>query len=334
MAAREATIIRVGNDELLEQAIKSRAAAAAASEILEGRLIYVATVLGALCIGIVFGWAPLATILETDGVYASACAGAGTCDEQHVGISVLYTAASGGLLFGGLPAGMFADAYGAVPTCILSGTFIMLGSLGLALLPPDADALFIFPLVLLGSGGMLSFFTCARVAHMYPKDETLIFTMINVLFDASAGLPLLFYLLYDGLGASRATVFSGYAVYAAGLYAAWCMLFLRHQRRAAAKPAVEAELAPPSDAEHASAPPSSPAESIAPLEPSCSIREAMTSSPFLLGVTWFLLNALHSNTYLGVAKYMLVYLGDASGTYMQIYTASLSAAVPFIPAIR
>lgn len=362
--SRAAHLLDVEADRSEELSLRERALAQLAAiadrpgEALERRLLYSLTAVGGTFIGIVFGWAALATILEDAGVYSGACEAAGVawpCDKQAVGLTMLYTAATGGLLFGGLPAGMFADAFGAVPTCLMAGSVLTAGSLGLAFLPAAADDFFMVPLILLGVGGMLSFYTCARVAHSYPEDETFLFTMINVLFDASAGVPLIFFELHAHLGLSREHIFGGYAVFASIIFSGWAVLFMRHQSRAAAKAAVAAATAQAhsddpaggSDSEGGAKVEGGADDTddatkltrshspylIRPVSPDLPIAKAAVSRQFLLGLGWFLLNALHSNTYLGTAKYVLLFLGDVDGTYMEIFTASLSAVVLFIPAI-
>ena len=55
-------------------------------------------------------------------MYAGACAEQpAPCDAQTKSMTVLYSYATSALLFGGLPAGTFADTFGAIPTCLLAG---------------------------------------------------------------------------------------------------------------------------------------------------------------------------------------------------------------------
>lgn len=162
-------------------------------------------------------------------------------------------------------------------------------------------------------------------------------------------MPLLFFFLYVNMGLSRGTIFSGYATFTALLYAAWAVLFVRFHSRpklaSAAPPTpakeeaqstgstkeVEAPKQQGADELHADEDPID--NTIAPLGEGASMADAFSSRQYLLGLFWFIANGLHSNLYLGEAKYMLESLGDADGLYMKIFTGSLTAAVVFIQPI-
>jgi len=211
---------------------------------------------------------------------------------------------------------------------ITAGCTTCVASLGIGLLPGSADFLFALPFALIAAGGSLTFFTAMKVAFLLPNLQTMILTSVNALFDVSAGVPLLFYWLHE-IGVSKASIFSAYGAYVAVLYALWAALFRRQALAApgsasstdesAEKPAKQALTAP---------------DAIAPVDPDCSLHEALTGPKFVVPfVCFYLVHQLRCNLYLGSAKYMLRALGDSDDAYMAIFTIVLSSAALYIPCI-
>ena len=233
------------------------------------------------------------------------------------------TIATSVFLFGGLPAGMLVDRFGPVTGAVVAGSSMCLSSLALGLLPASADYLYALPFALLAAGGSMTFFSSMKVAFILPHLQITILAAVNVLFDVSAGFPLLFYTLYS-LGISRATVFSAYGGYTVVLYASWAMLFFRQISKAPPLPAS-------SNAEATQAANKKPIEVILPIDPDCTLVKALASRQFLMPFFgWYLVHQVRCNLYLGSAKYMLRALGDTDDTFMAVFTTALSSAAFFV----
>ena len=296
--------------------------------------------LASFCIGLIFGWGPFAKILEAEGVAAHMCSmdpHARLCDAQRIFYSLIYTLASSSLAFGGLPAGLLLDRAGPVVASLVAGGMISAGNLLLAWLPAGGAARsFIAPFMLMGSGGILTALTAFKIAAVFPAAASTLITAVNAIFDISATVPLGAYYLYERVGLSRAQIFTPYALYVAALYAAWAVLWRRFEPMLHATPADPAPAAPNLESAAASvpnAPPSRP-EAFTPLDgPQISMRAVLCSKQFLGGCAWFVVHQLRSNLYLGSAAEMLRSYGDMDGRYMEYLTATLAAALPFIPLI-
>ena len=236
------------------------------------------------------------------------------------------TIATSVFLFGGLPAGMLVDRFGPVVGAAVAGSSMCLSSLGLGFLPASANYLYAIPFALLAAGGSMTFFSSMKVAFILPHLQTTILTAVNVLFDVSAGFPLLFYTLYS-LGISKATMFSTYGFYTVVLYVSWATLFHRQTN----KPPPPATSSDAADESTSAAADKKPVELIVPVDPDCTLKQALASRQFLMPfIGWYLVHQVRCNLYLGSAKYMLRALGDADDTYMALFTTALSSAAFFV----
>ena len=292
------------------------------------------TMMASLCIGIVFGWPSIASILESVGIYGGA-------DEETraVRLTLLYTLASSALAFGGIPAGLLIDRVGPAHSALVAGVMVTTGFLGLAFLPASADDLFALPLMLLGAGGILTCFTAFRSAPLVPEHSQTVMISINTLFQMSSAVPALFYSLNEVHGVPRAVVFGSAAAYVTLLFGAWTIGWCKLERHLSAQ-----ALGYKTDANgkekngYTSAPTSAPApapacNTIPPLNPACSVSDAMRTPQYIFGVLWFITHQWRSNLYLGEVRYMLIELGDADESYQETFSACLLLAVLCIPLI-
>ena len=269
-----------------EGEIRSAAVQSRVPTIVSAAFVSV-TMLSAFCIGLIFGWGPLAKILEGEGVYADHCAaGEPTpCAAQTVFYSLVYSLAVGALSFGGLPAGLLVDSAGPSRAALFAGSMIGSGLLLLALLPSSgAPEAFILPFMLMGGGGILTALTAFKSAAIFPQAGSMILTAVNVVFDISAIAPLLAYELYHRFGFTRLAIFGPYAFAVFALFAAWAALWRRLEHR------LHAPLPPPSleDEEGLTGAPAKSPESITPLDaPNLSLREVLWSKQFVVGLLWF-----------------------------------------------
>lgn len=326
----------------IELEAQIRAAARKPREVpplVEGAFVLV-TLLSAFCIGLIFGWGPFSKLLEAEGVYADRCVEGEElpCDSQTIFYAALYTFGTCALSFGGLPAGVLLDSYGPSLAAMVAGGMIGTGLLLFALLPAQGTPYaFIAPFVCLGTGGIVTALTAFKSAGVFPRSASMLMTAVNVIFDISATVPLITYELYHRLGLSRATIFTPYALYVYGLFGAWGVLWRRLEWRLNApqeESGAKEEASASAGAHGASSAAPVAVEPITPLDsPQIELRTVLTSPQFVVGLLWFNIHQFRSNMYLGTAKDMLRSLGDADGRYMELLTASLAAAVPFIPLI-
>ena len=351
-SATELMILDREADVALEDAIKSKAAQGPAPlPQWMPTCFVVVTVLASFCIGLIFGWGPFAAILLEEGVGSGSCAPddtASPCDAQILLYALFYSLASCTLSFGGLPAGIIIDTYGQATGALVAGGAIALGSLLLATLPAKAPPIvFAAPFMSMGFGGVTTALTAFKSGAIFPEHTGTLITTVNVVFDISATVPLLAYELYKSIGVPRGQIFAPYALYVVLLFVAWSMLWRRYEGwlRAsglsegrgrgdqAGKAAAGTTLAEDGGAAPSSAEPVAK-DAITPLDvPGLSVREVIASKQFAVGTAWFTAHQTRCNLYLGVAADILRSMGDDDGRYMEILTATLAAAVVFIPLI-
>ena len=123
--------------------------------------------------GILFGWQPLLSVLESRGEYHELCP-KGTpldtpCAEQQTALNQMYTFGSTALSLVALPAGLFIDRYG--PRISLAVSTISL-ALGLCLLGVSSSLhfpAFVPAYCLLAIGGIMTMFSSFRCAFLPGK---------------------------------------------------------------------------------------------------------------------------------------------------------------------
>ena len=339
-------VINLEADKALELSIKTAAATPKKLPPIPQAIsvaFIVVTMLVAFCIGLIYGWGPFEKILEDEKIYADNCAPdePQPCHAQTIFYSVIFACASGTLSFGGLLAGVLLDSGGPTAAALVAGGLIGIGMLLLAWLPASAAGWFALPFMLSAGGGILTALTAFKSAAVLPsKVQSLVITSVNVVFDISATVPLLAYELHFAFGLSRPAIFTPYAVYVFALYLAWAVLWRRLEPRLhvvggnVTDADEDGDGDKPATGKHSPAPPPPPIEPMTPMDgPDYSLEELLFSKQYVVGMVWFSVHQFRSNMYLGSAADMLRHLGDADSKYMEMLTATLAAAVPFIPLI-
>lgn len=336
-------IVKRSSDVDLEQQIKRRAEMPKGERLAGALPFLVVTFLCAFQAGLVFGWAPFATMLEAEGVYASKCpATEPSCDARIVGFSFIYSLGTAALAFGGLPVGILLDLprFGPVFCSAMGGLLVGGGLLAIAFLPADAldgDA-FVPAFVALGFGGILSFFTAMKAAAIFPKRKATILIAVSCSMHTSAIIPLIFFELMEHFSLRRSLVIGVYGALVLASFAIWTHLWRTFSKFL--------------DTPSTSAPPSKPSEAngkaptngshialsrrkygIQSVPPHTSTLEVLRSPQFVCGCVWFVCSQWHGNTYLGESKYMLAALGDKEGDYMQIFSIFLGTALLTLPVL-
>lgn len=235
----------------------------------------------------------------------------------------------------------------------------------LGLAQPNQGELFMISGLCIGAGGSLTMLNSFPLSFVVESEHIpLIMTSVNCLFDASAVIFLLCYLVFNHLKAGRAEIFVTLAVMAAVVYAllalAWfhCEPELVQRKRllASSDDGNTAEDVPRADGieftdltvrkDLPNAPPLGDRDELA-TQSSSSVGTVdrtyftpwttqLLSSKFLFVTLFASIHILRSNAYFGVVKETLTRLGDADTGYLytQLFVACLPLGFLIIPIIN
>jgi len=296
--------------------------------------------------GPIFGWAALQLMLEAERAGKYRCDQTeqlefGTCSEQLVHYNFCYAAASTVAALGGIFSGSVVDRCGPRVGSILAGVFVTVGALlfstideteGMGM-PLDGQLSQLFlGAVLISYGGNVTLFNTFRIHSLLPSPEgQATIAMYNMFYDSSSGVFLIFWLLYHNLGVSLQTLFVTYGCIATALYS--CMFFLWcHVKCAdtnfnfgtAATSTQESREAIESD-DHLSASATKVHRISVPVADQ-TLSQQLCSRLFLVNTIFAVIHCVKSNVYLGSAKDLLEFYGDAGTGY--IYTMVFSIVMP------
>lgn len=177
-----------------------------------GLLVFV--LLGCLLFtGIIFGWDPFLVMLERDHQYQYLCKPneQTPCPPQATRLNAVYTIASTLLSTAALPAGMFLDRFGPLPTELVAGVCTISGLVLLAISDSQHFDAFIPGAVLIAVGGSLCMFAAYSVGFLFPKHMNAILSGVSCLFDASSIVFTIFLIVYNTHVFSRRDIFLAYA---------------------------------------------------------------------------------------------------------------------------
>ncbi|KAI1775354.1 putative MFS transporter [Hypoxylon cercidicola] len=190
--------------------------------------------------GIVYGFASLKPVLIEEGVYSDLCphdedeesTGDGReklpCAAQDMRLNLLFVAASVATNTSSLIAGWTLDRYGRRHCYVISGLFMMAGSvlMGLAFQVPALDG-YLVAHVLLSLGGTFVFVPSFQLANAFPRHSGMVVALVTGAFDGSAAVFLLYRLAWEASGRAFAPArfFFGYAAVGALLLAGeWAVM--------------------------------------------------------------------------------------------------------------
>mmetsp|Transcript_18088 Transcript_18088/g.41932 ORF Transcript_18088/g.41932 Transcript_18088/m.41932 type:complete len:515 (+) Transcript_18088:59-1603(+) len=186
--------------------------------------------------GIVFGWAPLNSMLLQEGTfYASLCELGPDgqrqipCDAQRAALNQAFTIASTAVSLVALPAGYFIDKKGPIWGVAVAGVLEVLGLIGVALCEDVGSGsfdLFLYSFTLISIAGAMTMFCGYTLPFVFPVYATLLVETTSCLFDGSCIIFLGFKVVYSA-GMSFAGLWWSYAVLAVIIYscllASWAM---------------------------------------------------------------------------------------------------------------
>lgn len=156
--------------------------------------------------GIIFGWAPLQSMLIREGQYSELCTRNSThlsllfdepslligknettaCTAQSTQLDLVFTLASSALSLVSLPAGMFLDRHGPRAAICLSAMFTIGGLLLVAFSESKKFDAFIPGMVALAIGGVLTMLAAFPVSFRFSTHQPAVLASISCLFDGSS----------------------------------------------------------------------------------------------------------------------------------------------------
>ncbi len=163
--------------------------------------------------GVIFGFAPLLLMLESEGVYAELCKKEATpCPMQEDRLNLCFVLATFILSFMSLPTGIFLDTYGPQKTLIVSAVLTSAGLCGMAYADSRKLDIFLPSFVALASGGVMILLSAFPSSFLLPKYQAGIIAGFSCLFDASSIVFSVFNQLHDSYGITRKSMFLVYAI--------------------------------------------------------------------------------------------------------------------------
>lgn len=301
-----------------------------------------------LCLsGVLFGFAALKLLLTEDGVFSDACDdGEDDCGSRSTRFAAVYTAGSTVAVAGGLFAGVLVDGAGPAFMSAVAGALGVAGALAFGMSEANgsfADGqVLVLGSVLLGAAGATTVMISLPSAFLWGDKASTVMAAINVCFDASSALPLLFYRVYLA-GVGRGQLFSGYAVFLGLCYAAASLLWRLCEpqlqvlkadsaaRGAAGGTGGEEDAALSVDKAGGG---DGAAARGAPLS-AAPLSEQLRSWDFAFATCFAVVHLVRSNLYLGTAEQHLTNLGDGEedNLYAQIFQLSLPLSCVALPAV-
>ncbi|KDO24628.1 hypothetical protein SPRG_10160 [Saprolegnia parasitica CBS 223.65] len=270
--------------------------------------------------GFIYGWSSLLLFLLEERQYNELCKPSErTCPAQENRLNLIYGVAQFVATLSSLPVGVILDTIGAPSMTAIGGLCTTLGLALLAVADSRSFDAFVPAYTLLGVGGIATLLTSFRAGFVLLRWQTAILAGVNCLYDASAVMPSLLFLLHESYGLSRRELLLGCACLAASTYALLLVLWLRHTRDLR----TDAYAVVPSDAD---------VEAEAPTKISLSAQIRTFEFRYLLlfaGVHIF-----RAAFFFGTIDETLAAFGDTSYAYTKAFGWILPAGFVFVPVIN
>ncbi|EQC36719.1 hypothetical protein SDRG_06154 [Saprolegnia diclina VS20] len=268
--------------------------------------------------GFIYGWSSLLLFLLEERQYNELCEPSErTCPAQENRLNLIYGVAQFVATLSSLPVGVILDTIGAPSMTAIGGLCTTLGFTLLAVADSRVFDVFVPAYTLLGVGGIATLLTSFRAGFVLLRWQTAILAGVNCLYDASAVMPSLLFLLHESYGFSRRTLLLGCACLAASTYALLLVLWSRHTRNLRA----DAYAAVPSDAE-ADAP------------TTISLGAQIRTFEFRYLLLFAGVHIFRAAFFFGTIDETLAVFGDASYVYTKAFGWILPAGFVFVPVIN
>jgi MFS family permease len=210
------------------------------------------------------------------------------CKAQELHLSLMFTLGVSVLNGMCLPVGFIVQRYGPRITCSIGAILIASGSVLFAFSSSKFDA-YIPGYILMGAGGPFVAFSMFSLAQIIPHRQGMIFSLIVAAFDGSSGLMFLFWVLNHFFHLSLRTMFLYYLVLPAALLLSTFWLFPPHSSPEKLQTDEYAQINP-------STPLMQPTQWF---KAHSSLRNIITSPPFILVVVWSMLYVTTKYFYMG-----------------------------------
>lgn len=261
--------------------------------------------------GLIFGWSSMAIILRADDVYACSPhelsqAVVASCPQQTLSLAIVYTTSQFFAVASSLPVGFLMDASNPETVCCFGLCLIIVGCVFVSHIsePASSSSLIGPAFSLISAGGSATFFPTLRMSERFQGYESIVITLFNSLFDASAMVLPVVLIIYS-LGVSRRTIFIGLAILALlGIPATLLVAKLIPSKRQANDPSFNFS----------------------------QLTAVIWSRRFGVLTAFTSLHVLRSNSYLGTVGDSLKHMGD-DGTYTRVFGLMLPLGVITTPVV-
>jgi MFS family permease len=240
-----------------------------------------------LAAGVVFGWASLAEALAAEGML---CGDEEGCPNQAAAFAVVFTLGTVGNYTSNLPFGLLLDRYGPQRCCVCGALAQLAGSLLMVGQPLIGDAALYAGFFLLGFGGPGIQMATFHMAHLFPKHSGSLIAGSTALFDAGSAIFAIFYQVTRHGGVSLTSCWLAYTLAVLGILASGALLW----------PPTPFEAQTETDAT---------ATNTATNAPERSIRQQLTSRPFLYLVCFAAVHIMRLNFVVATFQQQLASLG-------------------------
>ncbi|KDO24627.1 hypothetical protein SPRG_10159 [Saprolegnia parasitica CBS 223.65] len=179
--------------------------------------------------GVIYGWAPLALMLQEEDQYGELCLGVRDgvrCSDQDTQLNLVYAVATFLSSMISLPVGMLMDRIGPKYTILVAGVLQTTGLFFLGAADSKTLDVFVPAYATLAVGGGMTLMGSFSSSFLVPEYQTVILAAVSCAFDGSSAVMLGLYYLHESLGWSRHAIFTGYAVLCLAVYA--CLVGLWH----------------------------------------------------------------------------------------------------------
>ncbi|OQR95666.1 hypothetical protein THRCLA_07677 [Thraustotheca clavata] len=275
--------------------------------------------------GFIFGWAAVLLLLQEERQYSELCSATDelnavthTCVAQDNRLNVIFGVAQVVYTVSSFPVGVLLDKVDSCTMTVLAGILNTLGLFLMAYSESTGFNAFVIGYTCLALGGIMTLLIGFQSGFVVVKWQTAILTCVNCIFDASAGIPSLLYLIHETSGFSRKEIIFFYAILSGALFLFWALLWYKYNTT-----------------KHNSQESIQESSTIQELD----LRQAPLKSKlktfefaYLLFVT--IAHRLHNAIYLGTVNQTLAYYDDTTHVYTKVFGWVLSAGFAYIPLIH
>ncbi|OQS03397.1 hypothetical protein THRCLA_21176 [Thraustotheca clavata] len=281
--------------------------------------------------GVIYGWAPLALILQEEGQYQELCKNSTTrCSKQDTQLNLIYSVAAFLSAMISFPVGILLDQIGTKTTMLCAGLLQTSGFLLLGLADSKTFDVLVIAYSVLAVGGGMTLMGSFASSFLIPRYQTAILAGVSCAFDGSSVVMLGLYSIHETFELTRRTIFIVYAMLCFALYGS--LVFLWH---------INEKLL---DVDHNTSgeeEPLLPIKSVEKKDKKVTSRQAtlkkhILSYEFIYLLFFTSIHLFRSNFYIGTTNSVLEIYGDAKHNYFytKVFGFILPLGFVFVPSIN